>query len=108
MLFREVNERILRLTVAAPPNDIAFVCECSSLDCSTLIPMSREEYRFVRLESLCFVIVPHHLNEEVERVVQASGRYLIVERAVAPGAVSDESDVVLRRRRARARNDARA
>ena len=55
-----------------PDAPIAFLCECSRLDCRDRIHRDSE----------AFVLVPGHEMPEVERIVDQEGDYLIVRKLV--------------------------
>ena len=81
IMFREVNERIDDLaernsTVAV----LDYVCECGQPDCTGKIPLSPEEYESVRRDGQRFVTLPGHETTTLERVVERTDRYQIVEK----------------------------
>jgi hypothetical protein len=81
LVFREVNDRIREVTegfgVADP---IDFICECSREDCTETVSLAVEEYEGVRSSPTLFVIVPGHETPEVEQVVDANERFMLVEK----------------------------
>jgi hypothetical protein len=89
-LVRTANDTLARLSTG----DRAFhefVCECIDTDCHELVCLSREEYEAARRVPTHFVVLQGHVAPEVERVVEESGRYAVIEkfaeaRVVAPGA----------------------
>jgi hypothetical protein len=80
-LFREVNEGI---EGAASPHGrddghpFEFLCECSNLDCTLLLPLTLREYEGVRENSTLFIVAPGHELPEIETVVLRRGTYQIV------------------------------
>ena len=79
-LFRSVNEQIEKLGQVSGERFTAFVCECSDGTCAEQVQLTVAEYEHVRSESRWFAIVPGHLTEQIEHVVQTNDRYLIVEK----------------------------
>jgi hypothetical protein len=77
-LWREVNERIK--AVAEPSGDMEFLCECASLDCTETISMSMAEYERIRSSPTHFPILVGHDLPEIERVVEVSEGYAVVEK----------------------------
>jgi diaminopimelate decarboxylase len=84
-LLREVNERIEEISEDAEqgwmPQDgmIEFHCECGRA-CGGRVRMTLEEYGTVREQDDRFVVVPGHSTPEIERVVDESERYAIVDK----------------------------
>ena len=81
IMFREVNERIDEL--AEKTSTVAlldFVCECGRPDCTATIPLSQEEYEAARRDGQRFVTLPGHETTSLERVVERTDRYQIVEK----------------------------
>ena len=80
VLFREVNERVSELAVAGRIDPIAFLCECSRMDCDETIELDRAEYEEIRSSSNLFVITVGHETPEVERITLENHRFALVER----------------------------
>lgn len=77
----EINGR--RINEAIEPRgrgDAAavFVCECGYLGCSETVKIEVAEYEAVRTSFDRFLVVPGHEIEEVDRVVERHGNYLVV------------------------------
>jgi hypothetical protein len=89
-LFREVNERIEDLSLSAAFT--SFVCECDDDACDETLPLTLEEYEDVRSDSNRFFVAPGHQVPEVEDVVAATDRYLVVAKLGAGREVAVESD----------------
>ena len=80
-LFREVNENIARLTgLFTETGYNLLICECSDTNCAESLEITAEEYEAVRFEGTRFVVVPGHEQEGLERVVEGSGRFVVVEK----------------------------
>jgi hypothetical protein len=79
-LFREVNERIERVSGAlrTGTDTMTILCECGNEDCVEHIEVSLSEYERVRGESTLFFVRPGHAKPEVEEVVQHHDEYDVV------------------------------
>jgi hypothetical protein len=81
LLFREVNERIVKLMGSTMDSSVLlFICECSNDDCAETVEVALDEYESVRSHPDRFVVAPAHENEEIERVVTRSSRFVVVEK----------------------------
>jgi hypothetical protein len=91
--FREVNEAIERgLWPGEEDSLVAFRCECASLDCAQLLELTLNEYERVRAESRRFLLVRGHELPDVETVVDAYERYVVVEKRAVAGEQAEASD----------------
>jgi hypothetical protein len=83
-LYREVNERIHEVgeTLQVLPDGqlLDFRCECGSSECESAVSMTAAEYEHVRSDNDRFAVVPGHENEEIERVMERTGRYAVVDK----------------------------
>jgi uncharacterized protein HemX len=91
VLFRSVNEQIEKLGRESDQRHVQFVCECSNGTCAEQIQLTLSEYEEVRSDGRWFAIVPGHLTDQIEHVVQTADRYLIVEKDT-PAAVEIAED----------------
>ena len=94
-LFREVNERIEDLSRSA--TFPSFVFDCCDESCDETIALTLEEYERVRADANRFAVLPGHEVAEVEQVVEATDRYVVVAKLGAGGQVAERLDP--RRRR---------
>jgi hypothetical protein len=84
-LFREVNERIEDVQAGFSAQErVDFLCECGSDDCTLPISLTLAEYEQIRKNPKHFVVVPGHDVVDVERVVERTDHYTVVEKL--PGA----------------------
>ncbi|HET6656433.1 MAG TPA: hypothetical protein VFG61_00925 [Gaiellaceae bacterium] len=89
-LFREVNERIAELNQTFQVEGRSeFLCECSREECKEPLSISIDEYEGVRRAPTRFFVIPGHEDESVERVIERSDRYVVVEKI---GAAADEAE----------------
>jgi hypothetical protein len=82
VLFREVNERVARLSdsMQATTELTAFLCECGNQSCLERVEMTLEEYERLRSESTHFAIAPGHEILDVEAVIAKHDRYWVIEK----------------------------
>jgi hypothetical protein len=89
-LFREVNERIAELNQTFQVEGRSeFLCECSREACKEPVSISIDEYETVRRAATRFFVLPGHEDTSVERVVERSERYVVVEKI---GEAAEEAD----------------
>jgi hypothetical protein len=98
-LFRSVNERIEELVEGAvPPREGVeaweFVCECYDTACTERLAMTVREYEAVRADGSRFVVAPalEHVDLDIERVVDMSTRYWVVEKVGEAAERAEEDD----------------
>jgi hypothetical protein len=79
-LFREVNERIERVSGAlrTEMETMTILCECGTETCVEHIEVSASEYERIRQESTLFFVRPGHAKSEVEEVVEHHDDYDVV------------------------------
>jgi hypothetical protein len=83
-LLREVNERIQevgeRLQVLPDDELLDFRCECGDPDCESSVSMTSAELEQVRSDNDRFAVVPGHEDLKIERVVERTERYFVVDK----------------------------
>ena len=80
-VFREVNERIEEGAAQhAVSGSQPFHCECSRASCLETIELTPARYEAIVRERYHFVVVPGHEQPEIERVVEADPRFLVVQK----------------------------
>jgi hypothetical protein len=87
-LFREVNERIAQLGQSAeawsPGGMVEFYCECGADGgCGERIRMPLEAYERARAQDDRFAVKPGHETPELERAVEWTDDYVIVDKIPA-------------------------
>lgn len=90
--FRALNESVADRTLLGEDALHGFLCECGDEDCIDAISMTRAEYESVRAEPTRFAIVPGHEVAEIERIVESTDRYHVIEKLGATAAVAEETD----------------
>jgi len=79
-IFRNVNERIAESAERFDADSAEFVCECADSACTSRIEASLDAYERTRGHPTRFLLVPAHVDERVERVVERRRRYAVVEK----------------------------
>lgn len=92
-LFREVNENIARLEErhGGSATHTAFICECSSDLCTEHVPVDDETYRRVREHPRRFIVLPSHVDESLETVVERQPGYVVVEKTGVAGDIAENT-----------------
>lgn len=92
-VFRQINEGIERGHWPGEENrPIGFRCECARLGCAEVVEMSVNAYEQVRAHSRRFFVVRGHERPELERVVDSTAGYLVVEKIDQAGAEAITTD----------------
>jgi hypothetical protein len=80
-LFRQVNERIAEVNESLGRDErTAFLCECGDDDCTAPVTLTLAEYEEIRSNPTRFVVAHGHGTIDVERVVEQTDRYSVVEK----------------------------
>jgi hypothetical protein len=79
LLFREVNERIYDIG-ASDTEPLEVLCECGDDSCISTLAISVRDYRRVRGANSRFVVCEGHELADIERVVERTPQYLVVEK----------------------------
>ena len=87
-LFREVNDRIAQLGERAqawsPDGTVEFLCECGEEGgCGRRVRVPIDVYERVREQDDRFVVVPGHETPEIERAVESTDDYVVVDKVKA-------------------------
>jgi hypothetical protein len=92
-LFRGVNEKVKEVRQDGEADDpIDFICECGSADCVEEVSLRPSEYEQVRSLATQFFVVPGHEILDVERVVETTDRYVVVEKHPEESTVARATD----------------
>jgi hypothetical protein len=93
-LFRDVNERVKEisdgLNAQLPLGE--WICECADDTCTERIELTMREYEQVRVDPAHFAVAPEHVFPEVERIIEQSDRYWVVEKTGDAAAVAEQFD----------------
>ncbi len=82
ILFREINERLDEMSVPwSKTTD--YLCECSDMFCTKVVELRNDEYERVRSRPTLFVVAHGHEQLEIEKVVEETEGYFLVEKIVA-------------------------
>lgn len=89
-LFREVNERIERVSGVhqTGTDTITILCECGDPECTDHIEVTAAEYERIRSQSTLFFVRPGHAKLDVEKVVEHHDAYDVVRK---DGPAGDEA-----------------
>jgi hypothetical protein len=80
-LFQEVNRQIEKLEESLGRREtFELLCECSKKHCLDTLEVKPAVYQRVRSHPLLFFVVPGHEDVEVERVVEQTRAFLVVEK----------------------------
>jgi hypothetical protein len=81
-VFRQVNERIegLNRAFGAITETMQVICECGDASCIEQITIGYPDYEELRRDPRRFAVVPGHVDEQVERVVERHDGYDVVEK----------------------------
>lgn len=89
-LFREVNERIKG--VGEDAETLLLLCECGDLECREVVGMTPAEYEAVRAGGDRFFLVPGHEDLALDRVIDQTAGFLVVEKLDEAGDVARDLD----------------
>jgi nitrate reductase alpha subunit len=78
--FREVNEAIAATAARFNADETDFVCECADTDCAHRLTAELDDYEDVRAEPTRFLLAPGHDEPTIERVVERTSKYHVVEK----------------------------
>lgn len=92
-IFREVNEGIRRGRWPGEEDSISsFRCECASLGCTEMLPLTLREYERIREHPRRFIVAPGHERLDVEVVVETRPTYLVVQKVGEAGETAAATD----------------
>ena len=78
--FREVNEAIAKSAELFEADEASFICECADPTCAHRVTAELQEYEAVRADGTHFLLAPGHSEPSVERVLERTGDYEVVEK----------------------------
>lgn len=99
VIFRKSNEQVqknlekLRDTAQAEGREsllpevdmpLHFFCECSDEKCRQRIILKPSEYKDLHQNTSQFILIPGHNLPELERTLQATDKYIVVEKYKTP------------------------
>ena len=82
LLFRAVNEEIVRITerFRTQLSEIDIVCECTDQSCVGTIRIAAEEFGRVERGDGTFLVLPGHEDVRIEEVVERNGGWVVVQK----------------------------
>jgi hypothetical protein len=91
--FRVANERMRNWPERRGGEGPArFYCECARESCHEQVLLRSSEYERVRADSHRFVVVPGHEIPDVERVVDRTDRYFVIEKNPGVHGITEITD----------------
>jgi hypothetical protein len=93
-LFREINERVREIAAehGADVHLYEFYCECSNTDCTLRVELALRDYERVREHGNRFLVAPGHDLPEIERIVEQSEGWWVIEKDGAAGELAEGLD----------------
>jgi hypothetical protein len=90
-LFRAVNDKLETLNDAFEQmtDSLTIACECADVNCLEMLDIKPDDYRAVRAEPRRFVVVPGHVDPDIETTVGESNGYLVVEKTGTAGDLAE-------------------
>jgi hypothetical protein len=82
-MYRSVNREIenaSRELGDGPRDPITVLCECGADGCAETFDLTPVEYDEAHVQRDRFVVAPGHEDEQIERVVTRTDRYLVVDK----------------------------
>ena len=67
-----------------------FRCECWQPECKDRVPLSGAEWRMVRATPTQFAVLPGHVAENFEAVVEAFPRFWVVDKFGVAGEIAEQ------------------
>jgi hypothetical protein len=71
---------------------IEVLCECGQPGCTSLLSLTIRAYDRVHGQRDRFIVVPGHMDPELERVVEEGDQYLVVEKFGQAEAVAEDEE----------------
>jgi hypothetical protein len=95
-IFRDLNEEVgaVAHSFSAGGEDRAFdfLCECGDPGCAQRVPVTLVKYEELRSSPLRFVVVPGHEIPDVERVVETTDAYNVIEKFGEAAGIARDRD----------------
>ena len=99
VLFRTLNERVREVVESLQLDELvggedreAYLCECADATCVERMSLTRDEYERLRESPIRFGVVPGHVVADIETVVEANGRFTVVEKDKGERAIAQATD----------------
>ncbi len=99
VVFRQTNEKVIKdideIKTAAGADGftelvhdssmpIHFLCECSDENCAGRIVLAQDKYKNLHKNKSRFIILPGHNKPAIERIIEETKSYLVVEKFMTP------------------------
>ena len=79
-MFRAVNREIETASKEVGDTELEVLCECGREGCREVIVVTATVYDSIHGQQDRFLLVAGHETPEIERVVESSGEYVIVDK----------------------------
>ena len=89
--FRIANERMHRWEERTEGPD-SYLCECAIEHCREYVELTKAEYEAVRADVRHFAVLPGHVLEDLEEVVETHGHYVVIEKPPQLKGLLEETD----------------
>jgi hypothetical protein len=82
-LLRIVNEQVATLNERFERfgEPMSAICECGRFDCSERVDVPARAYEEVRKDPARFIVKPHHIEPDLESVVEEQDGYWVIRKA---------------------------
>ena len=79
-LFRTVNEQVATLNDRFERfgDPMSAICECGRFDCNERVDVPAQAYEEVRQDPARFIVRPHHIEPDVESLVEDRNGYWVI------------------------------
>jgi hypothetical protein len=94
-MYRTVNREIeytAQQLGDGPDDELQIVCECGEDGCKATLTLTISEYDGVHRQRDRFAVAPGHENPELERVVEKTARYVVVDKFGAAEDVAEDEE----------------
>lgn len=95
-LFRDFNEEVGAVahsfSAGGENRTFDFLCECGDPVCAQRVPVALANYEELRSSPVRFVVVPGHEIPDVERVVETTPDYNIIEKFGEAAGIARDRD----------------
>jgi len=94
-MHRSVNREIEHASESfgdGPEDQLEALCECGEDGCSAMIDLTLGEYDEAHQQRDRFIVAPGHEDEQIERVVTRTEKYLVVDKFGDAEAVAEREE----------------
>ncbi|HEV3484918.1 MAG TPA: hypothetical protein VG106_05895 [Vicinamibacterales bacterium] len=90
-MFRAINEKLAEMAdaVSSATRSFSIACECADTSCVDILEVAAADYEAVRAEPRRFFVLPGHVYPDVERVVDETAAFVVVEKIASAADVAE-------------------